>query len=230
MGGKNMAKTWTFTKHTEDEFKKIFEEVYKEYHTGNYPTQKYLLKFKNPVKIIHNKKKTERETEIALSFFLPVSGKYCYSCRLHPRHGYYITDEMYENMESITIFAESDVNDEKKVRQFVGRFHRNLWENIRNELSADYTKMQTKYYSNYSTTNISRKFPSFVIKELTKAIEEQKDYHYKQYGEKRDLSVETKMGEDGVFRAWFSSEYSGCGNGSYYLLINPTTAAFREDD
>lgn len=225
-----MAKTWTFTKHTADEFKKIYEEVYTEYRNGDYPTQKFLMKFKNPVKIIHNKTKTERETEIALSFFLPVSGRYCYSCRLQPRHGYYITDEMYENMESITIFAESDVNAEKKVRQFVGRFHKNLWENIRKELSTDHTLMKSKYYNNFSTTNISGKFPESVMRELKKAIEEKKEYHYKQYGEKRDLSLETKMGEDGVFRAWFSSEYSGCGNGSYYLLINPTTAAFREDD
>jgi hypothetical protein len=38
------------------------------------------------------------------------------------------------------------------------------------------------------------------------------------------------MCEDGVFRAWYSSEYAGCGNGQYYILINPHYASFMEPD
>jgi hypothetical protein len=30
--------------------------------------------------------------------------------------------------------------------------------------------------------------------------------------------------------AWYSREYVGCGNGSYYLIISPTHAVFCEDD
>jgi hypothetical protein len=31
-------------------------------------------------------------------------------------------------------------------------------------------------------------------------------------------------------RAWYSREYIGCGNGSYYLIISPTHAVFYEND
>lgn len=225
-----MAKTWTLTKFDETEFNSVLGEVFKAYREGDYPRQKFTVKFRKPVYIVHNNKKADYETEIGLSFFTPLSGKLCYSCRVDPRHGRYVTKEMYENAESITLFSESDMYDDKKVRQFVGKFHKNLWENIKKELMDDPKKMKDRYYNNYATTNISRKFPTYVMTELAKAIEEKKDFSYQQCGEKRDLSVQTKMGEDGVFRAWFSSEYAGCGNGSYYLLINPTTAAFREDD
>ena len=46
----------------------------------------------------------------------------------------------------------------------------------------------------------------------------------------RDLSISTRMCDDGIFRAWFSSEFPGCGNGDYYLLLSPTTAVYYERD
>jgi len=45
-----------------------------------------------------------------------------------------------------------------------------------------------------------------------------------------DNSVSTKLGEDGIYRGWFSREYKGTGNGHYWLLISPTQAIFAEDD
>lgn len=45
-----------------------------------------------------------------------------------------------------------------------------------------------------------------------------------------DVSVSGNMGEDGEYRAWFSLEYKGTGNGHYYLLINENLAVFAEDD
>lgn len=199
-------------------------------NTEGYERQKYALKFRNPVKVRHNSKTVKTEKTVSLSFFESTSGRFCYSARFRPRHGYFVTEDMAENLESITVYADSDLYTDKKVRQFVAKFHPNLWQNIRDELNADPSKMESRYYNNYRLTSITRKFPTFVLNELRKAIEEKKDYEYKTYGEKRDLSVTTKMCEDGVFRAWFSSEYAGCGNGAYYLLINPTTAAFCEYD
>lgn len=229
-----MAKTWIFKKNTKDELveilKEIWETIDKDYKT--YPRQKFHCKFRKEVFIHHNSKLGDMEEAIGLAFFLAgaAKDKPCYSVRISPRHGYYVTESMIENIESITIYTNAELHGTDKAIRFVGRFHPNLWQNLKDEILADPTKMETRYYNNYATTNIKNKFPAFVIEELRKAIEEQKDYSWKQYGEKRDLSVSTKMGEDGVFRAWFSSEYSGCGNGSYYILINPTTAALREDD
>ncbi len=31
-------------------------------------------------------------------------------------------------------------------------------------------------------------------------------------------------------KAWYSEEYRGCGNGHYYIALNPTHALFVEDD
>jgi hypothetical protein len=45
-----------------------------------------------------------------------------------------------------------------------------------------------------------------------------------------DVSVSANTGEDGIYRAWFSLEFRGCGNGHYYLLINENQAVFAEDD
>ena len=58
-----------------------------------------------------------------------------------------------------------------------------------------------------------------------------KDYKYIELVKNGTYEYVTrKIGKDGVFRAWFSSEYKGCGNGDYYLLINPTQAIFVEKD
>lgn len=46
----------------------------------------------------------------------------------------------------------------------------------------------------------------------------------------RDFSVSINLYNDGSVQAWFSSEYAGCANGDYYLLLNPTTAIFYEKD
>jgi len=38
------------------------------------------------------------------------------------------------------------------------------------------------------------------------------------------------MGEDGIYRAWFSQEYKGTGNVYYWLFISPSQAIFSEID
>ena len=45
-----------------------------------------------------------------------------------------------------------------------------------------------------------------------------------------DVSVSGAVCNDGVYRAWLSLEYRGCGNGHYYLLINENSAVFAEND
>ena len=47
-----------------------------------------------------------------------------------------------------------------------------------------------------------------------------------------DYHVSGQLSEDGTnYRASFSAEYKGCGNGHYYLMLNPTgNCIFCEDD
>lgn len=78
--------------------------------------------------------------------------------------------------------------------------------------------------------SIKDKFDSIDLQQIENAFEKKSNIIIRQRGEKRDYTVETKMCEDGVFRAWYSSEYSGCWNGDYYILLNPTQAFFVEPD
>lgn len=215
---------------TEAGFKDAYERLCNELNTGSYPSQKYLVKFRNPVTVVHNRKLQTKEKEVEMSFFIAANGHPCYSCRIHPRHGRYITYEMFENIDAIYLRTETDFDYGNQTKRLLGKFHRNLWTNIQQELIDDPSIMKTKYFNNFGTINISQKFPKVVLQQLKTAIENKENYSHKEYGEKRDLSIEAKLCDDGVYRAWYSSEFAGCGNGSYYLLINPTTAAFREDD
>lgn len=45
-----------------------------------------------------------------------------------------------------------------------------------------------------------------------------------------DNSIEMRNCDDGIFRAWYSEEYRGCGNGYYYLLFDGKHAIFNEKD
>ena len=73
-------------------------------------------------------------------------------------------------------------------------------------------------------------FPKWVLDNINDSIENKKDFSYGISGTRRDRRVSISIGEDGNLRAWYSSEYAGCGNGAYYLLINSKTAIFAEFD
>jgi len=77
--------------------------------------------------------------------------------------------------------------------------------------------------------NISKCFNKRQLKEIKEAFENKKSINITNYGPRRDHSISTKFDKN-EFKAFFNSEFSGCGNGSYYLLLNPTTAIYYEDD
>jgi len=68
-----------------------------------------------------------------------------------------------------------------------------------------------------------------IVERLQKAIEKKEDFSEYWHGN-YDVHVEVKGGKDGNYRGWFSLEFSGCGNGHYYLLLNSNSAIFCEDD
>jgi hypothetical protein len=70
----------------------------------------------------------------------------------------------------------------------------------------------------------------WIKEQVANAFDQKKAFRYHRDGKKRDFSIETKPCEDGIFRAWFSSEYRGCANGDYYLVISPTQAIYYEAD
>ena len=227
-------KEYLFKENTFEEVLTKVIEFRKAISDNEFPLQKIKVTFNDEVEIRHNVHKLVSHKEILLAFFTygKANDDVAYSTRISPRHGHAITHSFIKNLKSFEISSPDDkeLNITTKTLSLLGKIHSNLWGNIKEELSKDPALMSTKYYSNFSTINISGKFSKSVIDRLKQAIENKENYNHKEYGTKRDLSVEVKICDDGVMRAWYSSEYSGCGNGAYYLLLNPTVAGFREDD
>jgi hypothetical protein len=85
------------------------------------------------------------------------------------------------------------------------------------------------YHDKLIFRKIDKLFSDY-IDVIKKAFDNKENFSLRVYSERRDYSVNGSMNSDGIYRAWFEAEFSGMGNGKYYLLLNPTTAVFMEDD
>ena len=79
-----------------------------------------------------------------------------------------------------------------------------------------------------STTLRTCEAPDYVMEAVRNKLGREK-FSYAWRG-RYDYSVSGRLCEDGVWRAWLSAEYKGCGNGHYYLLISAERAVFNADD
>lgn len=193
-------------------------------------TEKLEFVFSKPVDIRFAGAKTKfGKNKISLKIFSGCKG-WGYTQRSDSHSGTAMSCFPWYSVRKIVLPDKKEINWEKESRLMRGRIHPNAWADLQDKLSDDGTYLREHLYGNLSVISIASRFPGHVITSLRKAFEEKTQFSYRTYGDKRDLTVETKLCEDGIFRAWYSSEYSGCGNGSYYLLLNPTTAAFKEDD
>lgn len=146
-------------------------------------------------------------------------------------------DELIQSIEEV---AKPIYNTKKNIKSYLKKIHNNAWSDIKVKLNKvldgeltendvhEYLVGKVKYRRDIKKLLGTREF-----EKLVEAFEQKKEYKwnrntYRHTG--RDLSLSTRLCDDGVFRAWFSSEYMGCGNGDYYLLINPTTAIYYERD
>jgi len=141
------------------------------------------------------------------------------------------------DVESIEVVKKvnKNINWDVKNRDYIlNNLHENMWDNIKNELKLDNFNEKSYIRENsgrkIKTVSIKSIFPKWVLDAVKDAIENKKDFRYAINGVKRDKSISIKLGEDGILRGWYSSEFSGYGNGAYYLLINPNTAIFAEYD
>ena len=167
---------------------------------------------------------------------------------------YVISD--INDVEGVQFYDESEssyADDlEKKQKYILKNIHPNLWSDLKNEYSFSSDKLERfrnaaqglSHYESYklagqydlpkieqhkTITMQSAGMPEYAQRELAKAIEEKRDYRYS-WDCGYDCSVSTKMGDDGIYRGWFSQEFRGTGNGYYWLLISPTQAIFVERD
>lgn len=128
---------------------------------------------------------------------------------------------------------------EGNVKKILRRLHKNVWSNLREEysgyLEGEEISNDFRYHflGELKFRNISSLLNSQEKENLKKAFENKEECNWFRKALKpqgRDLSISTKVCDDGIFRAWFSSEFAGCGNGDYYLLLSPTTAIYYERD
>ena len=81
--------------------------------------------------------------------------------------------------------------------------------------------------NNYSHNGVS--YYTQCVDNIKKHLDNKEDFRYS-WRANYDVTVEGKTGSDGIYRAWLSLEYYGCGNGHYYLLINENSAVFSDSD
>lgn len=212
-----------------DSLSDILDKI-EQYRTANNVRGKLRFTFSAEVSLLLPNGKTIKGKVFDLKIFKSSTGEYAYTNRSNGRWGRYITGLPAAQLVSIeTISQDKDWAEESK--RMLRKFHPNVWSDLREKLNdgtGEY--LRDHLYGNLTSVSITQKFPQYVLDQLVEAFNNKKAYSYRMSGEKRDLSVETAIGEDGVFRAWFSSEYAGCGNGDYWLLANPTTAILRETD
>jgi hypothetical protein len=190
-----------------------------------------VLKFSEPVILWYNRRKSKTQKEHVFRLFTDKNtGGLCYT--QSTRTGFFLKHDYISRLISIEPEAKKDLLS--MVKKLANRIHPNAWDDLKEKLLANPQHYLSDY--GYTVTNISGKFPDYVIENIRNAFKEKLNFSYGDYGgyrerkTGRDLKVECKLCEDGIYRAWFYSEFPGCANGDYWLLLNPTTAAFKERD
>lgn len=132
----------------------------------------------------------------------------------------------------------------KACENFLKKCHKNLWKNIQAECRK---YLETKneddlpdfirwYGTNVKYVSIKSKLPynkEYYLQQLKYAIENEKELYFAFEAKSnagRDRSYRIEQLTDGSIKGFYSSEYANCGNGDYFLIINPTTAMFYERD
>jgi hypothetical protein len=198
---------------------------------SEYNSKDILLTFSKPSRI-YSRKKYREVTKQKLSIFIgDKTGKLCYSTT--GTTGYLVENSNIEfqniiSIEVVNRFSKEHEEDESsKLKSAIKRalkirFNSDTWSNLNENDNFG--------CSNGSFYDIRKVFDQYDLEYIRRSFEEKKPFRVSKEGKKRDFSASAEVREDGIYRAWFSSEYSGCGNGSYYLLLNPTTAFHCEDD
>jgi hypothetical protein len=193
---------------------------------------KFIITFKRPVQLIQNRYHKKTFTSVKLKLFFS-GNMLCYT--FYSRTGYSLFRQI--NADDIVSIEKAPSVDKKanrlkQAQSLLRRIDTRCWDDIRNRTPEQISEEFCD--SNLIPFNFIKRFRPHIQhhlkNQLIDAFENRKPFYYVQNGTKRDLSIETKVGNDGVFRAWFSSEYAGCLNGDYYLVISPTQAIYYERD
>lgn len=215
------------TQRTEQDIKNQIKQDKDSGYSG-----KYTITFSKPTLLIHDRYHKKTYSSVVVKLFF--SGHMlCYT--FFRRTGYSLFQQVSASdilsIEKVTP-VEYEAERLKKAESLLRRIDPRCWDDIRNRIPEQVSKEFAD--SNLVPFSFIQRFKphiqGYLKQKMEEAFQEKKAFSYVQNGQKRDLSVEAQVGKDGIFRAWFSSEYSGCGNGDYYLVISPTQAIYYERD
>lgn len=191
------------------------------------------LSFAAPLTIHRNRRQRFEAAQMTAYCWLNQAGAPCYTLR-RPS-GFRLSFEMITQLQQMRLVSPVPTSVQvAEMAKLANRLAPGAWEDLRVRLESEPAGVLASY-GEPTVTNVTRKIPSYVAQALRQAFAARSDYRWehRSHGvgnQGRTLRVETKLCEDGVFRAWFSSEYNGCANGDYWLLASPTTAILRERD
>ncbi|MFA5873799.1 MAG: hypothetical protein WC832_07520 [Anaerolineales bacterium] len=192
------------------------------------PRKKVILAFKQPVSIPVVGRQFKTVSTVKAHFFASAEKRICYATRDGFSRGYWGHYIPLDQVQSMSI--EADEDGIKEALALAARIYPGAWEDVKKRIEDD-PATWLKEHGKPKYISMASVFSQHVCDAIKTAFETKGRYHYSLPGTKRDRSVEMHLCDsDGLYRAWYSSEYSGCGNGAYYLLINPTTAVFCEND
>lgn len=172
-----------------------------------------------------------------IKFFLSTSNVIAYLSGRQKRRGY--SFPIYDKIKEVKeVKKRSEPTDIGNAKTILKKIHVNVWDEMKSELNdvingKSNQDFEWHFKGKLKFRNISSLLSITKRAELKEAFENKKEFRWSKntyHHSGRDLSISTQIGQDGKLRAYFSSEYMGCGNGDYWLLLNPTTAIYYEAD
>lgn len=210
-----MLKNVLFDNPTVEEISQSYKALVKQSGVNN----KVKVYFSEPVRLRTNRKKVNIVNEATLYFFDSTSKRFCYT-HYHST-GYPVKDYMpYDKIIRMEAISYNEVEDKNKalaVGILKSRYDDQTWPNLTVD-NAAYMTMSKKYMKTY--------FPTRILHQIEEAFKEKKDYSYTKYAQKNEYKIETRVDENGKFRAWFVSEVMESGRSTVYYLLNPKFASF----
>jgi hypothetical protein len=232
---------------TEDTLKEVCDRLKAQAGMDCY-FDKFIIKFSRPTTILKHGRYVNDITEMKVRTFFSKQKNYCYT--FGSRTGYPFSRITMSNIQSISIPTKDEDESQKvlhylnKVRHALKILHPNAWDNLRSELVED--PAQYRHYGGFLKIFVPKKytsirgdtdcvlyksvFPDYVRELVIEGFENKKNFSHYIYRNHYRFAVEGTLGNDGIFRAWYSREVEGGGNSWSYLLLNPTTAWFVEKD
>lgn len=217
---------------------------------------KFLVVFNKPTQIVKGGHYVTVDKMTVNTF--KSHGLLCYTFGSH--RGWAFNKIGFNNIKSISIPTIEEVVSVSKdritgnINKALRIIHPNAWDDLKADLKKDPSKYE--HYGSFLKIVKPSKFichkqdgttyrmnksvlPEYAQEALQLAFDNKTDFNYNVTSRTCRISVECKLGADGVFRAWYSrtlndpvkpSKYSSGGRDFAYLLLNPTTAWFVERD